>query len=847
MLFLLFACAPDATPMGGPRADRLDGPAEIVRDAEGVSHIYAKTDDDVFFLQGYTTARDRLFQMDLLRRRAHGRRAEILGADYVESDIQSRALQFTAWGQAEARWLEDADPDLYLTFSAYAAGVNAFIEEGDLAPQFEALGYAPEPWTVADTTAIEKLLTAGLSLRADQDLILGLLRLLVSDELFADFYRYAPLDPTYTTPNFYAEGANSRRTASGRRKVDLPEADAAQILAAIRQAKRWGMGQGGSNAMTVSGAVSEEGHALLASDSHQGIEHPAVYYLIHLNTADQGGDLDVIGATFPGVPMVMFGHNRDISWGPTTNLYDAADVYLESVVGGEDVRFNGDEIPMEEITHTIAVRDGEDVIFTAYEVPHHGPLFPTDGLPLPLSVSVRWTGYRPESVGGAFYDLNTAKSFNDFEAALRTYHSGGMHWVYADVEGNIGYSSYTAVPQREVLDPDNPPIALLPGEGGYEWLPGDAAPYATVPVRQIPWATNPAQGWLVTANNDPSGQTDDNDPYNDPVYLSGLFDIGTRVYRPDAMFAQMAAGDGIGFEDLRAVQLDTLSRPGERLVPFLLTAAARRPDLLTPEMSEAITVLEAWDFRCEVDQVAPTIFHTWLALFTRDVLEDEAGGLLGDLLFEEMDYQFGLVTVKMLTHFLELTEENIDAIEQGDEPFPSLSGTNFFDDQRTPELETRDEVILTSLSRALSGLSQIYAPLSDDPTSVSEYLWGRYHTIVLEDLAMPSASSARLPQPGGSVTVSVGDFTWLEGGALPAQYTVTNAPSNRFLYEMVPGAIRGEMILPGGQSERPGDPHHNDMLEEYTQGRYRAMRFYADEVAAGELERRSFSAGFPAR
>lgn len=857
-LLLFLACKNDA-PAKGTEGFVLSDAVDVRFDAMGVPHIYASTNEDLFYMQGYVTAHQRFFEMDMVRRRTQGRRAEILGEAYYESDLQSRALRFAAWGETTAAALSADDPEAYGWFEAYAAGVNRYLDDVDaglqaLPPQMTALGYTPDRWTAADSLGIEKLLTAGLSMRPDQDLILGFLWLLIGEDAFTDIYSFAPFDREYVVPSFSPTAGPAvpvRRQPSG-----LPELPDDVLLAGLKGAEKVRMSHGGSNGQAVAGALSASGAALLAGDSHQGVEHPAVYYYLHLNTRNQGGDLDVIGASFPGVPMVMFGHNQDIAWAPTTSIYDVADVYLETFADADltSVSFEGGAVPVETYTETILVRteggsvaDAEARTVTTRVVPHHGPMFPEEVLPLPLAVSIRWTGYQPRSVARAFYGLGTASSYDDFQAALGALYTGGEHWVVAESDGHIGYTSRVDVPVREVLDPSHPPFTLLPGTGGYEWLETDGV-LQILPDTAIPAVHNPDDGILTTANNDPAGFTDDNDPFNDSVYISAIFDIGTRAYQPRRAFEERYTEGPLDSDDVKAVQTDTGSRLGERLVPFLLAAAERRPDLVDDRMALAIEKLAAWDYTCGTEQVEPTLFHAWLAITGREVLADEEGGLIGEMILPTMDYQLGLVVVKFLARWLEATDADIDAIEAGTLPFPSATGINYFDNQDTPELETRDEILLNSLSMALAELSVIYTNLGADPDDMETWTWGRWHVMELVDLAhavLPEASSAPLPKPGGLYTVDVGDFNWLEDGVLPAQLTVTNAPSNRFVFEVKPGAIEAWWSMPGGQSERPGDPHHNDWFEEYLAGEYREMVYYDDAVTADTSLRWSFPAGYP--
>ncbi|MCB9764627.1 MAG: penicillin acylase family protein [Alphaproteobacteria bacterium] len=860
-LLLLLACAPKDP------ITTLDGPVEVRFDDLGVAHIQATTEDDLFFAQGYVTARDRLYHMDLLRRRACGRRAEILGEDFFAGDAQMRALDLWRWGQRAAEEMAVSDPALHDLLRAYAAGVNQYIQDAtegvngqSLSPHFEALGYTPEPWRVADSLALGKLLTAGSSLRAEQEILTGLAQTLMSDAAFADLYRYAPLDPGYVVPGFY-DSAASGPPASGdgraRLREALGEVPPGTLADAARALARSGKPVGGSNNFAVAASASASGHALLAGDTHQEVDHPAIWYLIHLDTLSAGGDIDAIGASLPGVPFVLFGHNDRVAWAPTVNFYDVADVYMEIPSGRHAVMFEGEEVALVEREETIYVRapggsvaDAEPRSLTVREVPHHGPILPEEALdlPLPLTLSVRWTGYQPRSVARSFYEINKSGDYDAFRAAVDHYYTGGMHWLYADIEGRIGYTSYTEVPLREQVDPTAPPIGLLPGDGGYEWLPGDTAPYAMLEREQLPWTVDPAAGFLVSANNDPAGLTDDNDPYNDPVYLAGLFAIGARAYRPEVMLEGFIADGGVTLDQLIEVQQDTTSQLAVHLLPFLSEAAARRPDLVTDDMAQALEILEVWDRRCDVDAVGPTLFHAWLSALSRLALADEGGGLIGELILPELPYPVAQITSKTLVHWLEATAEDIDAFEAGELPWPTQTGRSLFDDPDTEAFETRDEVLLASLALAVEELDARYAALG--ASDMDGWTWGLSHTLSLDDAAeawLPGASSETLPKAGGLYTVDVGNFTLIRDGALPEDFDIVDSPSNRFVFELDPDGIIGKGILPGGQSERPGDPHHIDQFERYTRGEYGVLRYDPDDIEASEEAKWTFEAGWPAK
>jgi len=854
----------------------LSAPGRIVRDPAGIPHVIGATTLDALRLQGFATARDRLYQMELLRRRAHGRRAEVLGEAFYNSDLQSRALRLTDWAVRTRDALATEDPELLATFHAYVDGVNewrarAIAGDGGaaLSAQLVALGVVPEPWTVVDCLTIEKLLTAGLSMRPDQDVILGLLDLLLGPALFADFYRYPPFDREYIVPNFAVAAPSNKPAvppsvsgAPARMRAQLAAIPRSELTAAYHRLKALDWSHGGSNNQAIAGEHTESGAPILMGDSHQGVAHPAIYYFVHLRATD--GSLDVVGASFPGVPFVVFGHNGVGAFTPTTSLYDSADAYLEVFdATAETVTFEGKAVPVEGRDEVIRVRapggtvaDAEARTVRLHDVPHHGPMLPAAalGLPIPLDISIRWVGYQARSAGRSFWAMNTAKDFESFRAALEPLPSGGMHWTWADVSGTIGYSSRVDLPARAVVDKATPPTKLLPGEGGFEWsapAKDSDRPFVPVPSSQIPWAKNPPSGFIATANNDPVGHTDDGDPFDANPYLSGVYDIGTRAYRPRLLFEALRAEKKLTLDDAALIQLDVVSRLGQRLAPFIANAASRRPDLVDARLAEGLAILGEWHYRCDVDSTGATLFHAWLATFTRRVLADEGKGLLESLILDDLDYKVGLVVTKFLTHWLETTDTDIDAIEAGTLAFPSSSGANFFDDASTEAQETRDETILLALSDAMVELEAIYQELApdDDASDPTTWAWGRWHVIRLHDPVdglVPRAGSAAVPKPGGLYTTDVGDYDWLEGGALPTVLEVTNAPSNRFLFELLPTGIVGRIILPGGQSQHPGSPFHNDQLEAFARGEYLPLAFAQSDIDATAVDDETWPAGFGA-
>ncbi len=227
---------------------------------------------------------------------------------------------------------------------------------------------------------------------------------------------------------------------------------------------------------------------------------------------------------------------------------------------------------------------------------------------------------------------------------------------------------------------------------------------------------------------------------------------------------------------------------------------------------------------------------------------DTSDGLFGELLLRDLSPAVGQVVLESAIHFLDATADDIDAVEAMEKAFPSATGENDFDDLTTPHRETRDELLISALGTALVELTEMLGHLGADPDDMDTWLWGVAHSIQLADPAavvLPESSSERLSMPGGLYTFQISDFEWLEEGKLPERFDSENISSNRFLFEMTPGAINAEAILPGGQSERPDSPHHNDQLREFTENRYRPLRYYDEEIDAALEQTWHFPVGFP--
>lgn len=830
---------PEPTPYP-PVAYTLSAPVEVILDQVGVPHIYANTNGDAVWAQGYFAMRDRMWQMDFNRRVAGGRTAELLGESYYEIDLLYRALDFEPLAAQIYESLKSSDPELVEILEAYAAGANAYLDAAiserdgaSLSPQVEALGYVPEPWHPIHTLMIDKLLIFNLSTNIEIDLAVTLVSQALGADISLDLIRPQPVDPTVIVPNFYQDSppVESKNGPSARLEGwNLTEAQIRTVLAKLDTMRSISDMYQGSNNWVVGPEHTSTGSPMISEDTHEGVEAPATYHQVHLSSVDGEGTLDVIGYNFPGAPLVAFGHNEYSAWAVTNNFADVNELFQETVRNGK-VSFNGEQVALETRTEVIKVRAGDGTVEGAEprviemsKVPHHGPVLPEEVTGVPLTLSVGWTGFRNVHSISLLLGMAEARTYSDFEATLRTFKVGAQNFMFATVDGDYGYAARTDIPIRANLSPACAPIGIVKGTGECEWTG------SFVPDEDIPQTRTPARGFIVSANNDPGGTVQDNDVYNDPVYTGSVYDNGLRAFRIEQLLQEtIDAGTPITFEEFARVQGDNQSRLALHMVPFVLIAADAHPELITGDLAEAVALLREWDYHTDEDAGASLLFHTWIAFVLRDVFADETIGAL----FDDLSNDYVNMLTRPLIYFLELTKDTIYDIEAGTQPFPSASRLNYFDNQDTDFLETRDAVLIDSLRKTVEYLVTAKG-------AVSSWTWGANHQITFNDRVgayLPEASVGPFDTDGGLFTVDPAEFRLNRGGVMEPIYDVTGGPSQRTFYSLVPNNIEVWDIQPGGASERPGDPHFMDQVEQYLANDYRVRPFYRAAVEAAETDR----------
>ncbi|HKJ92113.1 MAG TPA: penicillin acylase family protein [Longimicrobiales bacterium] len=536
-------------------------PVTIGFDSLGVPYVRAHSVEDAYFAQGWLHARDRLWQMEMTRRAAQGRLAEVLGDKALDSD---RFLRTIGLWRAARTTADALDPRSRHLAEAYIAGVNAWLahHHGALPPEFLALRFRPEPWTVQDVMGVEKIMALTLS---EYERSVAATRAAVR---LGDTIR--SLLPAY--PGWGATILGSARPKPVPRL-------AAALLDGLNVARA-------SNGWVIGGAHTRSGKPILANDPHLPLEAPSLWYLMAMH-AD---GLDVSGMTLPGSPFVVLGHNRAIAWGMTNAMVDDVDLFVERRDPADSSRYltPGGSQPFQRIEQQIQVRGRDRPVPLQILVTRHGPIVSdvAPGLGDRL-IALRWTAQDPAHTVRALDAINRASGWDDFVRAMRDFDDPSQNVVYADTAGHIGYYMGGTVPLR---NGHKPPMLPVPGwTGAWDWT-------GTLPFDQHPHVLDPPDGFIVTANNkQAAGSVAD--------LISQDWEEPFRAMR---ILQMVHAGGPFDAADVAAMQIDVKDVKAERYVNRAIAAAS------TDSLADAARLLASWDLRATPSSPAAAVFYLWL-------------------------------------------------------------------------------------------------------------------------------------------------------------------------------------------------------------------------------------------
>lgn len=754
--------APESTTLPG-----LERPVTILIDASGIPHIYAERLYDTFAAQGYMAARDRLWQIDLWRKRGLGEMSKDFGPEYVESDRMARAVLFR--GNLYREWLSYAS-DAKRIAEAFVAGINAYVALTEKSPEllpeeFRLLGYKPSRWDAADIVRIRHHgLTLNLTGEIDRAEVFCKD---APDAARADWLRRALVPEVVPT---IVPGLDPCVLPFAQLRQAYADATARPVFRARRAAS--GQGQArpfllapstadeaatqGSNNWVVAPSRTATGRPILASDPHRAHSAPSLRYIAHLVAPG----LDVIGAGEPFLPGISIGHNEDIAFGLTRFYMDQEDLYVYETnpARAEEYRYRDRWEPMEVVRERIEVRDEAPrevtIAFT-----RHGPVLARDE-----------AGHRAFALRAAWLDEGMApyfgsieymraRNWDQFAAAMNRWGAPGENQVYADTAGSIGW-----IPAGlTVIRPNWDGLTPVPGDGRYEW-----AGYRD--MDELPRILNPKAGYVMTAN-------EANIPPDHPAAAKGVGYEWSDAFRATRLQELLAAPAPHRLEDSRAYQLDTLSVPARRVTKLLAGFTDTRPGV-----ARALDALRHWDHHMRPDSAAAAIFEVWFASHLRRavvqaVLPTGAAQRVGN---------------GDATRVLQVLEGHAGWLPPA----------------------RRDQVLRDSLAAAVEDLER---RLGSDHTA---WRWGTLHQAIFEHplaARMDAATARRFTVDAGAIGGS--SATPMATGYRASDFHLTAGASFRMVADV--GRWDDSVVInTPGQSGDPASPHYRDLAPLWAQGRY---------------------------
>ena len=905
---------PGASLAHRPSTTRIEAPGlerrvDVIRDELGVPHVFAKSAHDAYFAVGYLhagrpTVPDGLEPAPGER---HARRA--VRPERIAGDAQLRTFGLR---RAAARSLAELSPKSKAILEAYSQGVNAWLAANPLPSEYAALELtkAQVPaWTPLDSAVVTKLIAFGLSfdlgdLTNTQRLIayqtagaaLGFdgRKLFFEDVMRSEPFAHTPsILPGETSQPAKRHG----RPDSSSSSLSDDVAEAADR--AVTKAERAGIAversvETGSNVFVVSGTKSASGRPMVASDPHLSLGSPATFYEVGVDVNGRKDErLTLYGVTFPGSPAVVHGTNGAVSWGSTVNPTDVTDVYQEQLVISSGVpvatMYKGTAEPTQVIPETFRANQpgngtADDVVVVppsagvpaaTIVVPrrNNGPIISVTGT---TGLSVQFTGFSATRELDFFRLLSHADDVTEAIDAQRYFDFGAQNWMYADDRGNIGYKTSAEIPLREDLQAGTvaglPPYFIRNGTGGNEWIADpmraedQAIPYEVLPVAEMDGLVNPKRGWIANANQDPTGQTFDNDPLNELRpgggirYLTPGHEDGNRNTRVSRRIQEALANDGrASFFELTQIQSDEKLHDAEVLTPYVVEAlrAAQTPGAPPalaalggdPKIQEAVARLAAWKFstptgiaegydasdlygmrfpptQSEIDaSVATTIYSLWR----------------GRLLAAIVD---GPLTARGLGAFLPSTNQAMTALRH----LLASNGTGASGIQFFAGPGGRDTAVLGALEAALDlAASPAFAPAFGGSTNQADYRWGKLHRIVFRhplggSFSIPTGAGFSDLGPALPGIATDGGFSVVDASSHNPRAATLNGfmfgsgPARRFVAEQRRSGPHAVQVIPGGESGNPSGPWFGNQL-----GLWLTDEYHRATIDAGEIRRNASS------
>ena len=770
------------------RLPNLKSDVKVIFDKWGVPYIFGDNFEDVFRVFGYIQARDRLFQMDMYRRLIEGRLSEILGEITFDTDVFYRNLGLKQAANESLKAIQDNFPQLYGYFQAFAEGINYYIDNGPLPLEFRLLGYRPDKWEVINSLEVAKFIEWGLTgsfWDIERSILVEALGVNKVDEIFpmVDYNLF----PILRNNETIYEGSIKTMSQENKQKYEsITDTPLDKLNDRIELLKWLQMASGleglktlrGSNNWVVGGNYTYSGKPLLANDPHLSLMVPPIWYEAQLVVKNQ---MYVRGVTFPGIPVIIIGHNDKVAWGVTNVGADVIDFYYYKWKDNETYYYNGSWMKINKREEVIKITTGEGLVEKTIYINStiHGPLWKKGT----AKYAMRWTGYMGTLEAVAVFMYDTAKNISDFIEGLKFWHIPGQNLVYADIYGNIMYYPSAQYPIRKNILDNSTVAGNMPFNGSNmegEWV-------GFIPFEEIPHVINLPRGFVVTANNRPDAGTL---PYywGDSEYFADPY----RAMRITQMIEETLAIKGfVDISDFKRIQGDVYSITAEEFLPHLIDAL-NNAELNNVEQ-EAFNILKTWNYQMFTNLTAPTIYSMWLYVYREKVFRDEYNA--NDLTNVRLPK---VSTLEYLTENPEMFQYWID------------------DKSTTNKNETLNEILITSFKEAVSKLID---KMGTDP---SKWEFGKIHKMKIEHplgSVLPWLNYQALPRSGSHFEVNVAPFN----PDSDSWYT-SLGPSWREIIDLS-DLDNSICVIPGGQSGNPYSDHYDDQYYLWINVEYKEMLF----------------------
>ncbi|HVP91178.1 MAG TPA: penicillin acylase family protein [Terriglobales bacterium] len=764
----------------------LENEVRVAWDARHVPHIFARNDHDLFFAQGYLTARDRLWQMEFQAFYAGGRLAEIIGREGLDSDRFNRRFGM-GWAAERSVEARSRDPESLAPGQAYADGVNAWIRRlrrKDFPIEYKVLDYAPEPWSPLDSALLLKYMSYDLTGYNDERWMTAARKALgeaVVDELFPfeppKFVEpVIPPGTAWDLAPVAAPKAGGGPLPIGPAAAATPESgptDASSSAAWVK-APDPDWPEPGSNNWAVSGALTKSGRPILANDPHLRLTLPSIWYEVQL--AAPG--MNAAGVSIPGTPLVIIGHNDRIAWGFTNAGSDVLDWYAVQFkdASHREYLYGGQWRKASVRTEVIKVR-GEMPFVDRVVYTHHGPVVWLEGEPapanraVPAGAALRWAAHDPSNEILAFDRLDRARDYEGYLGALAAWDCPAQNFAFAAADGTIAIWHNGKFPLR----PKGAGRYILDGSNPAEEWPG------WVPHGQNPHVKDPARGFVSSANQKPTGAS-----Y--PYYLGWDYASFERGNRINELLGRMRA---VTPEDMARMQNDDLSLRARMVLPRLLREIGERD--LSPDEKWALSELGGWNFENRAGLAAPTIFAELWSEFNAKTWNDEKKGDLAGMRWPRSQVVIDLV------------------LNQPD--------SGFFDDRTTPQRESLADIANAAFRASVKTLRSECGPPG------KSWTWGERRKAGIGHLGrMPGFGREKLPMDGGGNAINASGPGF--------------GPSWRMVVELG-SEVKAWGILPGGASGNPGSRYYDTGVDDWVAGRIYPLLFLksADDAQPGVVAR----------